>query len=101
PRGRATEVLVVAGALEGKRPPSPPPQSWAARPDTDVAIWCIRMQPGATWTLPPAALADTVRTLYFFRGAGMRIGGEALTPKTAAVVRSDRPVELAAGDAEC
>src|SRR5258707_2884988 len=49
--GRSTEVTVVAGQLEGKRAPSPPPRSWASRPDTDVAIWCIRMQPGASWTL--------------------------------------------------
>src|SRR6185436_16987794 len=50
-RGRTTEVTIVAGELDGKRAPDPPPRSWASRHDTDVAIWSIRMQPGATWTL--------------------------------------------------
>ena len=36
--GRATEVTVVAGKLGGKRAPTPPPRSWALRPETDVAI---------------------------------------------------------------
>ncbi|MGZ3460275.1 MAG: pirin family protein, partial [Archangium sp.] len=35
--GRRTEVTVAAGQLEGRRAPAPPPRSWAARPDTDVA----------------------------------------------------------------
>ena len=29
--------------------------SWAAAADADVAIWTIKMAPGARWTLPPAA----------------------------------------------
>ena len=41
PTGRTTEVTVVAGRLGDAAPPPPPPNSWAARPDTDVAIWTI------------------------------------------------------------
>jgi len=69
--GRPTEVTVVAGQLAAMDAavPAPPPRSWAARADTNVAIWTIKMAAGATWTLPPAA-PGTNRTLYFFRGAG-------------------------------
>ncbi|MEZ4309507.1 MAG: pirin family protein [Polyangiaceae bacterium] len=49
---RQTEVTVIAGQLGDRKPPSPPPRSWASRPDTDVAIWTIRMSPGATFELP-------------------------------------------------
>ena len=45
--GRRTEVTVVAGRLGELSPPAPPPRSWARRPDTDVAIWTLRMEPGA------------------------------------------------------
>ncbi|MBA3541889.1 MAG: pirin family protein, partial [Deltaproteobacteria bacterium] len=51
--GRETEVNVIAGRLGDATPLSPPPHSWAARADSDVAIWSIRMAPGAQWTLPP------------------------------------------------
>jgi redox-sensitive bicupin YhaK (pirin superfamily) len=98
--GRATEVTVIAGLLDGKRPPPPPPRSWASRPDSDVAIWCIRMAPGASWTLPRAAREDAVRTLYFFRGASLDIGGHALRSRAAAVLRSDADVRLEAGEQE-
>jgi quercetin 2,3-dioxygenase len=99
--GRTTEVTAVAGGIDGRRPAPPPPRSWAARPDTDVAIWTIRMAPGAAWTLPPAAHASAVRTLYFFRGPSLRIAGRSLDSHAAAVVRSDVEVRLEAGGGEC
>jgi len=98
--GRATEVTVVAGSLEGKRPPAPPPRSWASRADTDVAIWCIRMQAGARWTLPTAARASTARTLYFFRGTSMLVAGERVHVNSGISVRADAGISLEAGDAD-
>ena len=78
--GRTTEVTAVAGQIDAaKRTPAPPPKSWAARPDSDLAIWTIKLEPGARWTLP-AATPGTNRTLYFFRGATLRIDGQAIPP---------------------
>lgn len=99
--GKRTDVTVVAGEIEGKRAPAPPPRSWASRPDTDVAIWCIRMDAGARWTLPPAAAATTKRTLFFFAGPSLRVGGQAQRTHAALEVRSDAPLDLEAGDGEC
>ena len=45
--GRETEVTVVAGSVGEIKPPLAPPDSWASRADADVAIWSIRMAPGA------------------------------------------------------
>jgi redox-sensitive bicupin YhaK (pirin superfamily) len=70
--GRETEITVIAGALGVVVPPRPPPHSWAARHDTDLAIWSIRMAPNARWTLPPAR-PGTNRMLYFFGGSTLRI----------------------------
>ena len=100
--GRTVEVTVVAGALAGLTPPPPPPNSWAARPESDLAIWHIALDDGASWDLPPAAGADTVRTLYVFDGGGVQVGGHALAADTGAVVRSDAAVTLhaAAGPVE-
>jgi redox-sensitive bicupin YhaK (pirin superfamily) len=100
-RGRVTEVTVIAGQLDGRQPPAPPPRSWAARPDNDVAIWCISMQPGAVWTLPPAARADSARTLYLFRGASAALAGQRLPINTGASLHSEQPAALEAGDEGC
>jgi len=86
--GRATTVTVVAGTFGAVRAPAPPPRSWAARPDTDVAIWTLAMAPGARFTLP-AATPGTNRVLYFFRGGALRIAG--------APVPASSAIELLAG----
>ncbi len=97
--GKRTEVTVVAGQLDDKRAPAPPPRSWASRPDTHVAIWTLQMEPGATWTLPPTEDAKITRTIYFFRGSSLKVDGEVIGSHAALVLRSDRAVKLEAGDA--
>ncbi|MES2937532.1 MAG: pirin family protein [Pseudomonadota bacterium] len=104
-QGRKTEVAVVAGRYaqasneaESLVAPAPPPDSWAAQAEADVAIWTVRMEPGATWTLPAAAGEGTQRTLYFFKGTTARIGGQDVTAPAAITLQADVPVELAAGD---
>ncbi|MEO1060200.1 MAG: pirin family protein [Actinomycetota bacterium] len=95
--GRSIEVTVVAGRLGELVPPSPPPSSWASRPEADVAVWHLRLDPGAEWTLPAAAGPDTVRTLYLFEGSGLSIGGHDIGARTGAVVRCDEDVLLTGG----
>jgi redox-sensitive bicupin YhaK (pirin superfamily) len=97
--GNATQVTVVAGRLGDVKAPPPPPKSWAAPPDTDVAIWTIKMAPGARWTLPAAA-AGTRRTLYFFRGRKLRIGDRAIPPYHGAELRPEAAPLLQNGDDE-
>lgn len=94
--GRRTEITIIAGALDGAVPPSPPPRSWASRPEAHVAIWTIRLEPHARWTLPPAA-PRLNRTLYFFEGSALSIGDRALRPYTGARLRSDRAAPLVNG----
>jgi quercetin 2,3-dioxygenase len=97
--GRATEVTVVAGELGGLKPPAPPPNSWASRPDADLAIWTIKMEPHATWTLPRTRVG-TNRTLYFFRGDTLGIGDDTAHPSSALELVSDQDVPLENGKHE-
>jgi redox-sensitive bicupin YhaK (pirin superfamily) len=97
--GRAVEVTVVAGRLGEVRPPAPPPSSWASRADGHVAIWTLRLAPGARFTLP-AAPAGVNRTLYFFRGAGLTVDGQALPAYHGAELAPGLPIPLEAGPDE-
>jgi redox-sensitive bicupin YhaK (pirin superfamily) len=92
------EVTIVAGALEDAQPPAPPPDSWAANADADLAIWLITLDQGASWTLPRAQSATTARTLYFFSGSKLEIADRALSKSAAIEVAADEPVTLAAPD---
>ena len=61
---RATQIVIVAGHLGNVDAPPPPPKSWAARRDSDVAIWTVKMAPDARFTLQPAHL--TIEPLHLF-----------------------------------
>ncbi|WP_421953720.1 pirin family protein [Polaromonas sp.] len=102
-QGRATHISVVAGKLQANgsaapiTPLTPPPDSWASREQADLAIWTLRMEPGARWTLP-AASQGTNRVLYFFKGASVSVAGQAIKANGAIELRADAAVELVNGD---
>jgi len=96
--GRHVEVTLLAGSLGGLQPPAPPPDSWAARADADVAIWLIKLEPDAAWTIPPARDAAVGRRLYFFSGQKVDIAGRIVAQPSAVDVASDKPVRVAALD---
>ncbi len=95
--GPGVRVAVVAGMLDGEVPPAPPPRSWAARPDSHVAIWSVRLDAGATWTAP-LAHPSARRTLYLHTGPRLDVDGERVDGPAAVEVVSDRPCRLTAGD---
>ncbi len=96
--GHGTDVTVIAGALEGLEPLPPPPHSWAADPDADVAIWSIALEGGAVWTVPAARGAATVRTLHQFAGRGLTVADRRIPGPAAVQVRPDRAVTIEANE---
>ncbi len=93
------QVTVVAGALGNAKPLAPPPESWASNARSDVAIWTLKLAPGASWTIP--AQADGVnRSLYFFRGSELRAAGQQIPSAHCLVLRGDAEVALENGPAE-
>ena len=97
--GRATTVRVVAGTLGDAKAPPPPPKSWAAFADSDVAIWTVRMAPHAQWTLPRARVG-TNRCLYFFAGSSLDVGGERFSQRAGMQLVPDVDVALTNGSDE-
>ena len=98
--GRTAEVTIVAGQIGDVKAPPPPPDSWASRAEADVAIWTIKLAPGAQWTLP-AAKPGSNRRLYFFEGSGMKIAGRAIPANHSVDLQADREVTLEGGDGAC
>lgn len=93
---KGVEIAVVAGAIGEHHPPAPPPNSWAARPESEVAILTIRMDPDASWTIPTAS-AGLNRTLYFFAGESVRIDDSEVDRHAGIRLRSDAEITLEAG----
>ena len=100
-QGGTTEVTCIAGSVGDMQPLAPPPDSWASQDGADLAIWTIKMSPGARWTLPAAKGRGTRRNLYFFRGTELRVGasGKVVPVSMLAELDASAEVELVNGDA--
>ncbi len=105
--GRSTELTAVAGRLQqgstDLQPPAPPPDSWAAQPGSGVAIWTLKMEPGASFTLPEATTPGVRRMLYIFEGAGVQLAGKAVRSRVALELNGRLAVDITNGSAttEC
>jgi hypothetical protein len=86
-------IEVIAGRLGTSIAPHPPPDSWASRPDTDFAIWLIRLAPGVEYDMPPAG-AGTNRAMYCFVGDDLTIDGTGIGADVGARLDAASPVEI-------
>lgn len=95
------KVDVIAGQLhpldhsDVLEPQSPPEDSWAADAGSDVAIWFVTLQPGATLTLPATRLKESQRTLYVFNGVGLQVDSQAIGASKRVQVDALQPLPLA------
>lgn len=98
--GKRTKIEIIAGSIENQSAPKPPPDSWAATNDHEVAIWNIKMEAGAKWTLPKASEGIN-RTLYFYRGDQLTVADTKLENYHSAEVSSGVDVLLQGGKEDC
>ncbi len=89
-------ITVIAGDLDGTVAPTPPPNSWAAREDANVAIWHLTLGPDEAWTIP-ATTPETNRVLYAFDGGSVEIADRRLPRRTGIQLEADAAVDLRAG----
>jgi redox-sensitive bicupin YhaK (pirin superfamily) len=81
-------VDVIAGPIDGVVPPAAPPDSWSSQPGSHLAIWLIRLEEGASWTLPTAPAAVN-RMLHCFIGHDVRVGGLPISDRIGARLAGD------------
>ena len=94
-QGKRISVEVVAGEYERTLAPAPPPDSWAADPDSHVAVWLVELEEGATWTLPAHA-AGLSRMLYFYSGKTIQAAGQVIKESHGLRLQSDKALQITA-----
>jgi redox-sensitive bicupin YhaK (pirin superfamily) len=95
--GRETKISLIAGSLDGINAPAPAPDSWAADPENEVAIWTITMDPNAEWILSPSK-QDVNRSLYFFEGDSVELAGQRIKAQHGIDLDSTQEILLKNGD---
>ena len=96
--GREVKITIAAGSFDGEEPPAPPPNSWASRAESDLAIWSLQLSPGAEF-LMPAVAEGTMRSLYVHTGEGVEIAGQEVGNYHRVVVEEPGPLKLKGGGA--
>ena len=92
-QGKNITIELIAGELSGVHAPAPPPDSWAANPDNNVALWLIELEQGAHWTLPASA-AGLNRVLYFYEGDMITAAGRDITVSQGLQLHSDQSMDI-------
>jgi redox-sensitive bicupin YhaK (pirin superfamily) len=93
--GKKTAVEVIAGKFWDTPSPAPPPDSWAADPKNEVAVWNIKMEAGAYFIIPQAS-AGINRVLYFYGGDEIIVGETEIKKYHAVEVKSDEDLLIKA-----
>jgi len=92
-----TKVTIVAGEIEGVKAPAPAPDSWAADPANEVAIWLIEMQANSEWKLPTTN-SGINRSIYFYEGSSLSLDEETLKEHHCIELNPSEEVLLRSGD---
>lgn len=94
-----TEVTLIAGELNDVNALEPAPDSWAADPENEVAIWTIKMEAGAKFILPPAS-KEAHRTLFFYKGNSLSIEGNSIQKGNYIELQPDTETVIENGEEE-
>ena len=97
--GKSVEINVIAGKIDNVNPLPPAPDSWAADPENDVAIWTIKMEAGANWIMPPAG-SKAKRTLFFYLGSSLTIDGTEVLSSQAIEVMGNAELTIINGNSD-
>ncbi len=95
-KGKRTVVRVIAGHYADLKALAPAPDSWAANPANEVAIWTVSMEAGASWVIP-AADEMAGRRLYFYRGNSLIINGTEVAPEHTIEVSANEELHIVNG----
>ena len=95
--GLTTKVKVVCGKIGDIDIDGIAPDSWAANPYNEVAVWIVEMAPGASWT-PPLASANANRTFYFYEGTSLKVNEQEAAVSSSIELEADVANTLTNGD---
>lgn len=89
-------IEIIAGKWKETTAAAPPPNSWAASAQNEVLITNIKLEAGATLSLPLAS-AGINRMLYFYEGAELAINDQSIPSYCGVQLHADVLTKLKAG----
>ena len=99
-KGKLVEIHVIAGMFNNLASLPVAPDSWAADPANEVAVWTVKMESDTKFSIP-AASAGVNRTIYFHVGSFLQINGSSVESNQAITVNSNMELIITNGNSEC
>mmetsp|Transcript_10295 Transcript_10295/g.26981 ORF Transcript_10295/g.26981 Transcript_10295/m.26981 type:complete len:396 (-) Transcript_10295:164-1351(-) len=95
-KGKESIFKLIAGKINGldQSPPSPPPNSWASKQESDVMIGTLQMEKDASFVLKGSEVAGSNRTLYFFEGQKALVNGNEIEVDYLYHLKSDVDLQI-------
>lgn len=90
-------IEIIAGKLNEQLAPTPPPNSWASETLNAVSVLNIQLEPNGTFELSPAGMGIN-RTLYYYKGNGLKIDETEIPHYHAATVDPELKLTITNGD---
>jgi redox-sensitive bicupin YhaK (pirin superfamily) len=97
--GKSVSVKVIAGNIENVNALSSAPDSWAAMPENEVAVWIIKCNEGSKWNIPIAG-EGVNRTVYFYKGNSLLVNGNKVFSGNAFDLKANDSVLIEAIESE-
>ncbi len=97
--GRITQVDVVAGNINEIKAPAPTPNSWASNPANAVAVFTVKMEANAEWTLNKTN-PKANRTVFYYSGNAIAIGERNIKVNHIIELNAEANIQIKNGDEE-
>jgi len=90
------QIKIIAGSYKGTEAIPPAPDSWAAEPEHEIAIWNIHVGPNSQYSLPKA-ISSVNRVLYYYEGSEIHIADKKITSGFGIMLDPAQDVDIAVG----
>lgn len=91
--GHSTIIDVIAGNLSDVNALDPTPDSWASDPRNSVAVYTVKMEAEAKWTLGKSS-AEANRSIFFYKGENIEMEGRSIGVNTIIEAVADEDITI-------
>lgn len=98
-QGRKTTIDIIAGQIQNVKSLSSTPDSWASDPQNAVAVYTVKMEAGANWTLAKTT-AEANRSIFFYKGNSIELEGHTVATNHIIEAKAEEDITIKNGGSD-
>jgi len=97
--GKNTHIEVIAGKINEIKAPTPTPNSWASNAENAVAVFTVKMDANAEWSLSKTS-PNASRSIFFYKGTSITIENRNIPSNHIIELKTEENIKIINGDSE-